>query len=80
MVLQCPDYEEQNVIQYINTHFFPPRFTLMLFLTDENHVYRTSFPVNYLRNLAIRNIQTTHFLVLDMDLRLTSRSVASFEP
>lgn len=56
----------------MNTHFFPNRFTFILFLTDEEHVYNTVFPVNYLRNLAIRNIRTTHFLVLDMDLRLTS--------
>ena len=31
--------------------------------------------MNYLRNLAIRNIRTTHCLVLDMDLRLTSISL-----
>ncbi|KAK8799970.1 hypothetical protein WA588_002790, partial [Blastocystis sp. NMH] len=74
VVLQCPDYEEQSVIQFINTHYFPPRFTLILFLTDDEHVYSTSFPVNYLRNLAIRNIRTTHFLVMDMDLRLTTNT------
>ena len=85
VVLQCPDYEEQSVIQFINTHYFPPRFTLILFLTDDEHVYSTSFPVNYLRNLAIRNIAivntvTTHFLVMDMDLRLTSRLSFPREP
>ena len=72
IVLQCPKTEEQHVIHYINTHFFPDRFVLVLFLTDEEHAYNNVFPVNYLRNLAIRNIHTTHFLVLDMDLRLTS--------
>ena len=80
VVLQCPDYEEQSVIQFINTHYFPPRFTLILFLTDDEHVYSTSFPVNYLRNLAIRNIRTTHFLVMDMDLRLTRRLSFPREP
>lgn len=73
VVLQCPDTEESNVIRYINTHYFPDRFTFILFLTDEQHPYSVSFPVNFLRNLAIRNIQTTHFQILDMDLRLSGK-------
>ena len=37
-------------------------------------MYNYDFPVNLLRNIAIRNIRTTHFIVTDMDLRLTPSS------
>lgn len=55
------------------THHLPRRLTLLLFL----HTGRTDFPVNLLRNTAIRNVATTHFLVLDMDLWPCRRSLFS---
>lgn len=56
--------EEKAFIDYLNTHFLPARLTTLLYLMPQ----RGFFPVNLLRNLAIRNIRTTHFQVLDMDL------------
>lgn len=71
VVLQCPREEESFVLRFINHHHFPSRFTLIIFLSEPPHKYYVDFPVNYLRNLAIQNIRTTHFLITDMDLRLS---------
>ena len=49
--------------------------TLVLYIVDKDHPYYEAFPVNLLRNLAIRSCRTTHFLILDMDLRMTSGTV-----
>lgn len=35
-------------------------------------MYAKDFPVNLLRNVGIRMIQTSHFLVLDMDMWVNS--------
>ena len=78
IVMQCPQSKEEYAINFINHHYFPDRFTLIMFFTDPLHEFNTIFPVNYLRNLAIRNIRTTHFLVTDMDLRLSSRRLPCF--
>ena len=66
---------EPYVIRFINNHHFPDRMTLLLFLVDNDHMFYSVFPINRLRNLAIRNIRTTHFLVLDMDLRVSRKIV-----
>lgn len=72
MVLLCPYTMEKEVMTYMNSHLLPPRLSLLLYLVLPGHPFFSEFPVNYLRNLAIRNIRTTHFLVLDVDLRMTS--------
>ena len=64
---------ENYAIRFINNHHFPKRLTFLLYLVDSQHPHYTTFPINLLRNLAIRNIRTTHFLILDMDLRVSSR-------
>lgn len=33
------------------------------------------FPINKLRNLAIDFVTTTHYIVLDMDVHLSSKSI-----
>ena len=43
----------------------PPHYTVILYITKSSH----SFPINLLRNIAIRSIQTSHFLVMDADMR-----------
>ena len=46
----------------------PPRFTVILHAVKRKERYFNDFPVNLLRNIAIKNVRTTHFLVTDMDL------------
>ena len=78
IVFQCPVMSEQTVIDFVNTHYLPKRLTLLLYIVDPLHPHFNHFQVNLLRNLAIRNIVTSHFLVLDMDLRLSSRLMIAF--
>lgn len=73
VVMHIQQQHEPYVIRFINNHHFPDRMTLLLFLVDSEHMFFSVFPINRLRNLAIRNIRTTHFLVLDMDLRVSSK-------
>ena len=60
--------EEKKVIEFIQNTYLPPRLTIILHLFGYANPKALSFPVNYLRNLAIRNVETTHYMILDMDL------------
>ena len=64
IIVYAPLEQQEELLRFVATHHLPRRLTLLLFL----HTGRTDFPVNLLRNTAIRNVATTHFLVLDMDL------------
>ena len=59
---------EDAFLKLIASHYLPPRVTLLLYLIGPNSPEKGQFPVNKLRNLGIRNIVTTHFQILDMDL------------
>ena len=71
VVMHTPSQNEFYAIRFINRHHFPKRLTFILYLVDRMHPHYNVFPINELRNLAIRNIRTTHFLILDMDLRVS---------
>lgn len=60
--------EQKDIIKYLRSHYLPNRLTVLLYLVSRNHPQSKVFPVNYLRNLAIRNVQTTHYMIMDMDL------------
>lgn len=63
---------EGEMITYINSHYLPSRLTVILYLIPIGE--KVAFPVNMLRNLAIRNIETTHYQILDMDLMPTTNT------
>ena len=67
-------------MRYISSHYIPKRVTILFYLVSRYQKSSSVFPINRLRNLAIRNIRTTHFLILDMDLRLSRISkIFAFE-
>ena len=68
--------EERLVRKTLRQLSLPDRVRLVLYLTPPKHKHYLQFPVNKLRNLAIVNIVTTHFLVLDMDMWPIRRSAA----
>ena len=68
IVLNGPLGFEKRMLSFVESHYLPARLTLLLYLIGESSPERGQFPVNKLRNLGIRNIATTHFQVLDMDL------------
>lgn len=47
----------------------PSYYTVILYVIKQRSEYNTFFPINLLRNVAIRAIRTSHFLVMDMDMR-----------
>ena len=63
--------KEKVYLDYIRNHYLPPRLTLLLYLVQKNHKYFNHFPVNYLRSLGISNVNTSHYIVMDMDLHLS---------
>ena len=46
----------------------PPNYRVVLHVVKRRERFFSDFPVNLLRNIAIKNVRTTHFLVTDMDL------------
>lgn len=63
--------EERDIISYLRTHYLPDRLTICLYLLSRQHPKSKVFPVNFLRNLAIRNVETTHYMIMDMDIWTT---------
>ena len=74
--------EEEEVKAFIEKGNFPPRilFTLYVVVTpSQDCIFKKTsigtidcvrnkiYPLNRLRNIAIKRVQTTHFIVLDMD-------------
>lgn len=66
IVLYASMDRQEELLQYIASHYLPSRLTLLLYLVPTSAM--NVFPVNVLRNTAIRNVHTSHFMVLDMDL------------
>ena len=60
--------DEATIADYIRNTFLPPRLTILLYLMGPQNPQRANFPVNFLRNFAIRNVETSHFMIMDMDL------------
>ena len=60
--------EERAISEYIRNTYLPSRLTIIMYLMGHKNPMTKQFPVNLLRNLAIRNVETTHYLIMDMDL------------
>lgn len=67
---------DQAYVDYVKNHYLPNRLTLLLYLVQKKHRYYGHFPMNYLRSLGISNVRTSHYIVMDMDLHLSSTTVA----
>ena len=80
LVIYATSSQEIHLVRYISSHYIPKRVTILFYLVSRYQKSSSIFPINRLRNLAIRNIRTTHFLILDMDLRLSRISkIFAFE-
>lgn len=75
--------ELKKVIKYIKNKNFPDRLRLALYIYEFPNrrdcvyhrvngkmecIYKTIYPINRLRNIAIENSLTSHFVVFDMDM------------
>lgn len=70
--------EEREAIDSIKHFYLPKRVRIILYIVSLKDKDYYDFPVNKLRNIAITNIVTSHFLVLDMDMWPASRSIPFF--
>ena len=63
-------FREQSVLlDFVRNNVLPERLTLLFYFVKSSD---NQFPINYLRTLGIYNIRSTHFIVLDIDLSITS--------
>ena len=65
-VISTTNDTQQETVNQLGTIHLPKRVTTLVYAMNSS-----DFPINRLRNLGIRNIQTSHFMVLDMDLMLS---------
>ena len=68
IVVNGPIKDQDKIINFLSQTYLPPRLITLLYLIPPDSPDIDQFPVNKLRNLAIRNIVGSHFQILDMDL------------
>ena len=74
IVMYCKLREVKSAIQeYL---YFSPsnRITILFYSFYPDNMYANDFPVNLLRNVGIRQVETSHFVMLDMDMWVNSIS------
>ena len=74
MVVMGKCEKEEKYLDYVKSHNLPQRFVLILFLVNQKNRYYNHFPMNLLRNIGISNVMTSHYIVMDIDLHISSRS------
>ena len=70
-VISVSNDTQQKTVDFLGSLRIPDRVITIVYTVESS-----IFPINFLRNLGIRNIETSHFMVLDMDLML-SRNLLS---
>lgn len=61
-------YQLEETISRIQELDLPDRVRIILYIPRISRDPKGIYPVNKLRNIAIVNCVTTHFLVMDMDM------------
>lgn len=73
-VISTSNSTQQKTVDLLGSFHLPERVTTIVYTVESS-----IFPINFLRNLGIRNIETSHFMVLDMDLMLSRNLYAELE-
>ena len=68
IAVKVKNLDERKASAAVRKLHLPDRVRIILYIVSARSSEATDFPVNKLRNIAIVNIVTTHFLVLDMDM------------
>lgn len=77
-VIYIPSLRQETVVNaFLSTAQFPVNAQVYLFKPREDCFDAKNLPINLMRNLAIQYVQTSHYVVFDMDLRF-SGTVTSF--
>lgn len=78
IVVWVHDFERDEILAQMPSLQNPINLTMILYEPTDDELDYYDFPINKLRNLCIRNIQTSHFLTLDLDMWPTRFSVSRF--
>lgn len=68
IAVKVRNLDERKAANMVKSLNLPDRVRTILYIVSARSSEAADFPVNKLRNIAIVNIITTHFLVLDMDM------------
>ena len=68
LVISYTNEEAMELNDWLATTYFPERVTIITYRLRS----KARFPINTLRNLGIKHIRTTHYMVLDIDLMVSS--------
>lgn len=55
-----------------NSILCEPRIRLLTYVAAKGSFFYSNYPINILRNLGIHNVHTSHMIVLDMDMWMSS--------
>ena len=61
-----------TIINEIRRGQYPQRIRFVLYVVNDNDENLLTYPMNYLRNIAIKRVKTSHYIVLDMDELISS--------
>ncbi len=50
-----------------------PRIRILTYVAEKGAFFYDNYPINILRNIGIRNVRTSHFIVLDMDMWMSRK-------
>ena len=64
ITIHLKEDEVKEFTERIKADQFPSRLSLVQYISTQPNIY----PINKLRNLAIRNVQTDHFWLTDLDM------------
>ena len=65
---------ESECLAYIRDHYLPKRLTTLLYLVGPSRPEYGHYPMNAMRSFGISNVKTSHYIVMDIDLHLTSKN------
>lgn len=72
IVIFVPSIKQEAVVnEFLFSYSFGENVQVYLFQPREDCFNAKHLPINLMRNLAIRHVQTTHYVVFDMDVRLS---------
>lgn len=70
--------EEEEFVSFLqkpeNKLLCEPRITLLAYVSQRGSFFHSNYPINILRNIAIRHTTTSHFLLTDTDMMISENA------
>lgn len=77
-VMHLKEEEEEKYLELLhkeeNQILCSPRITLLAYVSKQGSFFHSNYPINILRNVAIRHTTTSHYLLMDMDMMISKNS------